>query len=101
MIETDGTIGDFRCSSSQMVEQLEQMNRKYVPDERLIENPTKLRSLYQNDDLTIREIAENHASVGRTSVYKALHEHDIIENEESGSESKHDSSDVDWSRMTG
>lgn len=101
MIETSTGPSDFRCSPSQMGEQLKPMSEnKYEPDPRLIENPAKLRSLYHGRGLSIREIAKNHASVGRTRVGEALHEHDIIETEESSTNDSADSLEVDWSRMT-
>lgn len=50
---------------------------KYQPDDRLIDDPDELRKLKKEEGLSVREIAEDHAEVGRTAVHDALVEYGI------------------------
>jgi len=52
---------------------------RYQPDTRLIDDPSELYRLYVERDLSIREIASDHASVGRTKVGEALNYHGITD----------------------
>jgi hypothetical protein len=52
---------------------------KYQPEPRLIDDPAQLRQLYHEQGCTIREIAQQHATVGSTRVYEALNEYDIMD----------------------
>jgi len=54
---------------------------RYQPDTRLIDDPSELYRLYVERDLSIREIASEHASVGRTKVSEALDDHGITDDE--------------------
>jgi len=54
---------------------------KYQPSERLIDNPDRLYELYCSRDLSIREIAEQYAEVGRTRVSESLNEYGITDDE--------------------
>jgi len=54
---------------------------RYQANPRLIDQPEKLRELYEDHGLTIREIASNHADVGRTAVGDALKEYGITDGE--------------------
>jgi hypothetical protein len=76
-------------------------SQKYKPDSRPIDDPEKLRKLYQKDGLSIREIAKEHASVGRTSVHSALQEAGITGADESNpsADSVSDES-VNWVQLT-
>jgi hypothetical protein len=53
--------------------------QRYRPSQRLIDNPQRLAELYHERDMTIREIAEQKASVSKTRVCSALHEYDITD----------------------
>jgi len=44
----------------------------YEPDKRLVDDPQELARLYYAQGLTVKEIANNHAELGRTSVYESL-----------------------------
>jgi len=54
----------------------------YEPTQRLIDNRRRLAKLYIEQDLTIREIADNHADVTRSPVHEALQEYGLIEQKE-------------------
>lgn len=54
--------------------------QQYQPSDRLIDDPTRLRELYCDKGLTVMEIADYHAELGRTKVNEALNEYSIIEN---------------------
>ena len=78
----------------------------YQPQPRLIDQPHRLETLYCERGLTVREIAENHASVTKTPVYEALREHSILNDTEDNNEnhsngydppSDDDTSGIDWS----
>ncbi len=56
---------------------------KYQPSERLIDNQERLRKLYCDDGLTVREIAEQEATVGKTRVSEALKEYGITSEDDS------------------
>lgn len=73
-------------------------NKKYEPEPRLIDDPDKLKRLY--DDLSIREIAENHANVGRSMVWNALNDYGIAGNPDN-SDNTSSESDVspDWREL--
>ena len=76
-------------------------NDKYKPEPRLIDDPKKLRELYQKDDLTVREIAKEHASVSRTSVWNALHEHGICGGDDEGRDANSEMPDsTTWEQLT-
>jgi len=74
---------------------------KYQPSPRLIDDRQRLRELYCVRELTIVEIANTYASVGRTRVHQALQEHGLIDS--STESNKHDrghsppSEQIDWS----
>jgi len=53
--------------------------QRYRPSQRLIDNPQRLAHLYHEQDMTIRAIADQEASVSKTRVCSALHEYDIID----------------------
>jgi hypothetical protein len=79
---------------------------KYQPSPRLIDDPTELHRLYNERDLTVRTIAEDHAEVSQTRVYQALHEHDVIEatdrdtpRHENNGERGTDPPTVNWERV--
>lgn len=56
---------------------------RYQPSERLIDDPTRLTELYHDHDLTVREIADHpEASVSRTRIWEALHDHGLVESDE-------------------
>lgn len=50
---------------------------KYEAATRLVDDPDRLRELYHERGLSIRQIAQNYADVGRTRVSEALREHGI------------------------
>lgn len=54
--------------------------QKYRPDPRLIDQSEKLRHLYCERDLSIREIVNNHAETSVERVYHALDEYDLLDN---------------------
>lgn len=56
-----------------------QMPSRYQPSDRLVDDRDRLRELYCSDGLTIREIAQEYAEVGRTKVSDAIREHGIDE----------------------
>lgn len=58
----------------------------YQPSTRLIDNRQELARLYVEQNLTIREIAEDHAEVTKTPVYNALREYGILEEQEDNNE---------------
>jgi len=58
----------------------------YQPSTRLIDDRQALARLYVEQDLTIREIAEDHAEVTKTPVYNALREYGILEEQELNNE---------------
>lgn len=66
--------------------------QKYEPSTRLIENESRLRTLYVERDLTVREIAEEYAEVGRTMVDQALQQHGITDGEDVDKRAEADSS---------
>lgn len=74
---------------------------KYKPDSRLIDDPEDLRRLYQDEGLSIREIAEEHASVGRTRVCEALHEYGIPSDEDDKESDSTMTDSVNWARCKG
>lgn len=52
---------------------------RYQPSERVVDNRDRLRELYCQRGLTIREIASEYAEVGRSAVCDAIHDHGIAE----------------------
>jgi len=72
--------------------------KKYQPTKRLIDNPQRLETLYCNRDLSVREIADRHATVGRTRVNQALQEHGISR-ETTSNVPTTTSVDVQWHRL--
>ena len=82
------------------------VNNKYVPEPRLVDDPERLEELYCEQDLTIIEIADEHAEHEKTSVYNALVEFGLtnLDAEEASSDQSDHSdssknSSVNWSRM--
>jgi hypothetical protein len=79
---------------------------KYRPESRLIEDPDRLRTLYQDEALSVREIADKHATVSHTVVHEALVEYGIPTAEtgreqDSGSETAEvRNPNPDWSRAS-
>lgn len=53
---------------------------KYQPSQRLIDNPTRLAELRQQG-LSIREIADEHASVSVARVHQALKEYGLTDSQ--------------------
>jgi len=53
--------------------------QRYQPRTRLIDDTQELHRLYVEEDLSIREIADNHSDHSKTRVYEALCEHGIID----------------------
>lgn len=82
---------------------------RYQPKQRLIDNPNELRRLYNEENMTTYEIAEQKASVGQTTVAKKLREYGIKNEDEPSTDSGacHDnrgtdppsSFNVDWSKL--
>jgi len=70
---------------------------RYEPTQRLIDNRQELARLYVEKDLTICEIADEHAEHEKTRVYNALCEYGIIEKSgtEEATKNNHSSDDVD------
>ncbi len=54
----------------------------YVAEPRLVDNPDELRQLYVERNLTLREIAAEHATLEKTAVWEALREYGIISNDD-------------------
>jgi hypothetical protein len=73
---------------------------RYQANERLIDQPDELRRLYCQEDYSIREIAANHASVGRTRVSDALQEYDITDDDEDSQEAESTPHDGDSTLST-
>jgi len=71
---------------------------KYQPSPRLIDDRQRLRELYCVRELTIVEIANTYASVGRTRVHQALQEHGLID-QQSQSQSTSVSSETNGKRF--
>lgn len=55
---------------------------RYQPSERVVDNRDRLRELYCQRGLTIREIAAEYAEVGRSTVCDAIHDHGLNNEEE-------------------
>jgi len=53
--------------------------QRYQPSERLVDDRDRLRELYCQRGLTIREIAAEYAEVGRSRVCDAIHDHGLDE----------------------
>lgn len=51
----------------------------YQPSKRLIDDQEALAMLYIEQDLTVCEIADEHSEYSKTTVYKALVDHHIID----------------------
>ena len=75
-------------------------NHSYEPNSRLVDNPEKLRKLYHEKDLTMQQIADEYASLGRTSVHNRLHEYGIVgdENEATSEVRDESKSRVEWTK---
>lgn len=52
---------------------------RYQPSPRLVDQPDELDRLYNEEGLTVREIADEHADVGRTAVSDALQDYGITD----------------------
>jgi len=52
---------------------------KYQPSERLIDNPQRLRALYCSRGLTIEQIVDEYAEVGKSRVGQKLKEYGLTE----------------------
>lgn len=52
---------------------------RYQPSERVVDDRDRLRELYCQRGLTIREIAAEYAEVGRSRVCDAIHDHGLDE----------------------
>ena len=55
----------------------QQIPPRYQPDDRVVDDRDRLRELYCNRGLTIREIANEYAEVGRSTVCDAIHDHGL------------------------
>jgi len=74
---------------------------KYQPSQRLIDNPQRLRALYCTRGLSIVEIAEEYADVGKSRVGQKLKEYGLTDTSSTdstrsgnrGSDPPH----IDWS----
>lgn len=49
----------------------------YAPEPRLVDNPDELRRLYVEQDLSIREIAAEHSTVEKTTVWRVIDDYGI------------------------
>jgi hypothetical protein len=67
---------------------------KYQPDERLIDDREELAQLYNERELTVRAIANDHAEVSVARVYQALKEHGIVDPNERDTSSRSTERDV-------
>jgi len=80
---------------------------KYKPSNRLIDNPQRLRALYCTRGLTIEQIAEEYATVGKSRVGQKLKEYGLTEcncdNSSDSTRSSNRGSDppqqIDWSEV--
>ncbi|TKX83337.1 hypothetical protein EXE43_24785, partial [Halorubrum sp. SS5] len=55
---------------------------RYQPSERVVDDRDRLHELYCQRGLTIREIANQYAEVGRSMVCDAIHDHGLTDEEE-------------------
>ena len=67
----------------------------YEPDKRLVDDPQELARLYHGQGLTVKEIANNHAELGRTSVYESLVDWGILIPDHSHTDSEDGSNSTD------
>jgi len=65
----------------------------YEPDKRLVDDPQELARLYHGQGLTVKEIANNHAELGRTSVYESLVDWGILIPDHAHTDSESDCED--------
>lgn len=55
---------------------------KYCPEPRLVDQPATLERLYCEEDLSIREIVDEHADLSVERVHHALGEYDLLDDDE-------------------